>query len=91
MNQQSYHREPREAGGFAEIMDTPLGNILCNNLESIAEEIYSSCIEPSDAQALSKEFSAIPAQLFEKLNWIDLFNAGLEPTRVIKLFISIYY
>lgn len=91
MNQQSYHRDPREAGGFAEIMDTTLGNILCNNLELIAEEIFCSCIEPSDAIALNKEFSGIPAPIFEKLNWIELFDVGLEPTRVIKVFISIYY
>lgn len=90
-HQQAYHRDPREAGGFAEIMDTTLGNILCNNLELLAEEIFCSCIESSDAFALNKEFSGIPVKIFEKLNWIELFDVGLEPTRVIKVFISIYY
>ena len=89
--QQAYHRDPREAGGFAEIMDTTLGNILCNNLELIAEEIFCSCIEPNDAKALNKEFSEIPVKLFEKLNWIELFDVGLEPSRVIKVFLNLYY
>ena len=87
MCQQSYHKDPREVGGFAEMMESTQGNILCNNLEIVAEELYSSCISHSDARELNNEFPAIPSELFTKLNWIDLIDSGLEPTKIIRIFI----
>ena len=88
--QQSYWRDPKEVGGFANIMECELGNTLSNALECIAEELFCSNIEESDAKKLHARYNGVPVELFMRLRWIDLLEI-YEPVTVIRLFMECYY